>query len=167
MSNWFIALKVDPAGWFDALPATPEGVTLEHPSDLHVTLGFYGPNEAAARDGFEVAKRAFAACEAEFEGGCILGGAVTFMFTAPGRETLATLMRAIQDGSEAEKREPLPHVTLARLKRHRKRKDRDAANGWIAKITLTHTLRFTTLGLYTANKTGESKYALVASVVSA
>ncbi len=60
MSNWFIALKVDPVGWFDALPATPEGVTLEHPSDLHVTLGFYGPNEAAAREGFEVAKRAFA-----------------------------------------------------------------------------------------------------------
>ena len=40
MPNWFIALPVAGAGWFERVPATPAGVRRFIDSDLHMTVAF-------------------------------------------------------------------------------------------------------------------------------
>ena len=38
MANWFVALPVPTAAWFEALPEAPDDVRLFHPHDLHATV---------------------------------------------------------------------------------------------------------------------------------
>ena len=43
MANWFIAIVVDPTGWYpERVPPPPEGLTAFDPSDLHMTIAFLG-----------------------------------------------------------------------------------------------------------------------------
>jgi hypothetical protein len=53
MPNWFIALPVAGAGWFERVPATPAGVRRFIDSDLHMTVAF-PPTDASPLSGAPV-----------------------------------------------------------------------------------------------------------------
>lgn len=43
MANWFVAFKVDPGNWYGQLaPLLPQSLKIFHPDDLHMTIAFLG-----------------------------------------------------------------------------------------------------------------------------
>jgi 2'-5' RNA ligase len=162
MSNWFIALPVDPGTWFERVSDPPRGVRLFHPEDLHITVAFLGPV------GEERARRAFAWVTRWPTPPLLVQlGAVVPM----GRKTRPSALSAVlEQGAESaaagilavrdamadaaevprETRPALPHVTLARPGRNAEAGQRQLAMSWAASLDLgAPRIYLSELALYT------------------
>lgn len=145
MANWFIALPVPAAAWFDALPPAPDGVRPFHRDDLHATVAFLGAvGEARARRAFEALRvEAIPAREVSLgrivpmgpEGRWSALSAEVFD-AAPVTPALADLLEGPRDRARAsaevpaERRPMRPHVTLGRVRRRGGSGARKAGLAW-------------------------------------
>ncbi|MCP9928765.1 hypothetical protein [Cyanobium sp. CH-040] len=164
--NWFIALVVPPqAGWHRLTRPLPAGVHPFQARDLHLTLAYLGscdPEQAEAAwqalsnlkgEALQAAAgawRAFGPRWAPSAYGLTL---------ARGHEQAARLIgrwgpRARRAaGLAPERRDPLPHVTLARSSRRRAADLRLAMEGWMASAAVpARAAVLSELGLYTWNR---------------
>ncbi len=147
--NRFLALPVDPTGWFpEALGEVPEALRLLHPGDLHLTLAFLGPVAEAE------AVRAWEAACGTVPGAMTLQPGALEAMGPPHRWSALAAMADTRDGrvaswarehrgavqrsagATAEARPPRPHVTLGRL-RGRGHEAREEVLAWAASVDLT------------------------------
>ena len=161
-ANWFVALPVPAAGWFERVGAPPRGVRLFHPDDLHLTVAFLGAvSEEAARRGFEEA-RAFplGACEITLGPVVPMGNkrrpsALSARLLDGEREVARAITEvrdAISDAACAarEARPALPHLTVARPLRSATYAERTGALTWASSLDLgAPRVSLTCLALYT------------------
>ncbi len=163
--NFFFAFPLDGSFVLD-LPALPPSFRRFHPQDVHLTLAFLGGCGEAA------AERALLALEAALNDKPFSSIDVSLGRVVPmgpkreysalsallehGREQTETCIAALRDVvSEAalgrrEKREPKPHVTLARPQRRATEAARQAGLSWAAQLDLhTVSARLNRLALYT------------------
>lgn len=160
--NWFIALPVSPAVWFDEqVTPPPSGLRRFDPEDLHVTLAFLGGvGEAAARAAWAALPaldgpwsvrlghvramgnpRRYSALSAVFAEGAV---PVEAAMTRAGAVALAAA------GLPPEPRPALAHVTLARPGRRASEPERAAGLGWARGLgVLDVTLTLDRVALYT------------------
>jgi 2'-5' RNA ligase len=146
--NWFIALPVPAAGWFEQLVANPPlGVRRFHPDDLHLTIAFLGSvsPEAAAR-GFAAVKWPAATARVTLGEVVPMGpprrySALSAVLRAGARDvteaiaaTRAEVLRAA--GRPLEEREPRAHVTVARPQRQASGAQRAAGRRWAESLGL-------------------------------
>ncbi|MEM9174304.1 MAG: hypothetical protein AAGC67_03655 [Myxococcota bacterium] len=132
MANWFIALPVPAAAWFDALRPVPDAVRPFHPEDLHATVAFLGPcGEARARRAFAALAGAPIPARGLALGRIVPMGpprkwsALSAEATDARPETpaLADLLEGPRDVARAaadlpaERRPMRPHVTVGRVRR--------------------------------------------------
>lgn len=160
--NWFVALPVDPAGWYPARVADPPpGFRRFHPDDLHLTVAFLGGVDEAT------ARAAWAAAPAAPDFETTLGPVVPLGNPRQGYTALAATLesgrtavegwmgRAIAPmraaaGLAPERRPPLAHCTLARPGRRADAGDRRLGLDWAAALDLGGVrLRLDRLALYT------------------
>lgn len=163
-SNWFVALPVPAADWFEARVAAhpPPYVRVFHPEDLHLTVSFLG------RVGAEAALRAWELRGLWTQGavavtlGEVIGMGPPAHFSAlsallaGGREAVEDGMRACRDsmlraaGAPPEHRAIKAHLTVARPRRSATQAQRSAALAWAMHLAL-HGVGFTfqELALYT------------------
>lgn len=146
--NWFIALPVDPAGWFEArVRDPPGGVRRFHPEDLHVTLAFFGPcGEARATAAWEALTpplpRTAVSLGAVVPMGPPSRWSALSAELVEGRDAVEAAMAAWRDllcdlaGASREHRPPKAHVTLARPHRRASRDERDDALRWARALDL-------------------------------
>ena len=147
--NSFMALTVRAGSWLSMLPPAPQGTRLMGAADLHLTVAFLGGlAEARARHAFETlardpVERVFATL-----------GAVVPLGHPRRPSALSALVEGRTDSGQAldeairgwrdralvaaelapEERDPLPHITLARLGRSAVAR-RDGLD-WAARIDL-------------------------------
>jgi RNA 2',3'-cyclic 3'-phosphodiesterase len=125
VSNWFVALPVDPGRWFAQLPPPPHGVRSFHPDDLHVTIAFFGPvDEAGARRGFDALAWELGSLEVTLGEVVPMGSSRRpSAYSAVLREGRAAVEAAMGPareracaaaGVEPDRRPPKAHVTIAR-----------------------------------------------------
>lgn len=161
-ANWFVALPVPAAGWFERLGEAPPGVRLFHPEDLHLTVAFLGAvSEDAARRGFEQA-RAFPLAAREITLGPVIPmgnkrrpSALSARLIEGEREVAQAITQvrdAICDaaGAPRELRPALPHLTVARPLRSATYAERTSALAWAASLDLgTPRVSLTCIALFT------------------
>ena len=158
--NWFVAFPaLLPAL---ALEAPPTRVRLFAPEDRHLTLAFLGGcGEEAARAAWEAsAAVASGPIDATLGATRPLGNprrpsALTALLDR-GHDALAALLAAhagpVREaaGLAPERRDPLPHVTLARIQRKASGAQREEALRWAAALDVAGApLRVDRLALYT------------------
>jgi 2'-5' RNA ligase len=149
--NWFLAFPVD-GSFVRELPPLPPSFRLFHPSDVHLTLSFLGGCGEAA------ALRGLAALEAELARAPARGIDVSLGEVVPmgpkrqysalsalldrGRDETSQCIARLRDVvSEAalgrrEKRDPKPHITVARPQRRATESARSAGLAWAAGLNL-------------------------------
>lgn len=148
MPNWFIALPVTGAGWFDRIPDAPPGVRRFVQSDLHMTVAFLGGvEEARARAAFELATGwPLDPIEVGLGGVRAMGNprrayALSIVLEPPAPE-LVEAMAVVRTGmleragARQDARPPFPHITLARIGRRATVPERKQALAWAAAIDL-------------------------------
>jgi RNA 2',3'-cyclic 3'-phosphodiesterase len=162
--SWFIAFPFPYEAAILDLPPPPPGVRMIAAADLHLTLAFLGRCDA------ERAEKAFATVDptamdrvdVRLGGARLLGprGRATAIARTllEGAETLAGYIGAHRDGAlvaagaPADDRDPLPHLTIARIQRRAPREDRKRATSWIETIPRgSAPLRVEHIALYTGN----------------
>jgi 2'-5' RNA ligase len=178
VANWFIALPVPAAPWFDALPEAPGAVRPFHPDDLHATVAFLGAvGESRARRAFDALRgepiprrevllgrivpmgppRRWSALSAE-------------VFDAHERSpSIAELLEGPRDRGRAaadvppEGRPMRPHVTLGRVRRRSGPAARKAGLAWARSAgQIGATVVVDRLALYTRAKEADARtYAIV------
>lgn len=159
--NWFIALPVPAARWFDRVTGAPPGVRVFHPDDLHITIAFLGPVEQqAAESAFAEAPRWPAGpLEATLERIAALGNPrrphALAAHVGDGADSLNRAIAAVRRdmceraGATPDDRPPLAHVTLARVGRSARNAERKRALAWARDIELgSPRLRLSRLVLY-------------------
>lgn len=161
-ANWFVALPVPAAGWFERVGEAPRGVRLFHPDDLHLTVAFLGAvSEEAARRGFAEA-RAFPLRVREALLGPVVPmgnkrrpSALSARLLEGEREVaqaITTVRDAICDaaGAPRELRPALPHLTVARPLRSATYAERSSALEWATSLDLgAPRVSLTCVALYT------------------
>ncbi len=171
--NWFVACPVAAGDWFSACVAEPPpGVRVFHPDDLHLTLAFLGPVERGqAEAAFAAAsEQPPAPCQISFARVAPLGSrrrpSALSALLEQGREALALylsshanrLLAAASLSVEREGREPLPHVTLARLDRRADRSERAHAIAWAESLSLAEArVTLDRVALYCSAQTGSER----------
>jgi 2'-5' RNA ligase len=165
MPNWFVAFPIDAGDWFARLPSPPPGTRCFAPEDLHLTIAFLGAVDASR------AHAAFAALGREASPACdLVRGRVVPMGASRRPSALSALAELADpaDGSLAarlvpvrdaileaaalpgEGRDPLPHVTLARVTRRARAAERRAALDWVRSCDLRSAIvRVDRVALYT------------------
>ncbi len=174
--NWFVALPVRDPGWLEAIAPPPAGTRGFAPGDLHVTVAFLG------RVGRAAAYRAYA--ESRYwsvgttcarltrvvpMGGPRRGSALSALF-GDGREAIvAAIARArgpmlAAAGASPDDRDPLPHLTLARIARRATREERRRALAWAEQLPVAGLeVRLAEPALYTwAKERRERLFEIVA-----
>lgn len=143
-ANWFVGLRLpEPSGWIEVAAGLPSGVRRFHPSDLHITVAFLGACEE------EHALRAWQALEPRRHPPIPVSAARWLALGPPsapsafglglanGHQAVAALMASwgaealAAAGRAPDRREPLPHVTLARPTRRGGDGARTAMQQWI------------------------------------
>jgi len=160
--NWFIAWPCAPPELAPRLTGVPSGVRLFAPSDYHLTLAFLGPvDEATARATFARVDPAVAApLDVRLDRVRLMGhprrGTALAATLGLGGEALAERIgghrAALLEvaGARPDDRPPLPHLTVARIRRRASRPERRAALRWAEGLELgdvTH--RIDAIALYT------------------
>lgn len=165
MANWFIALPVPAAAWFEALPEAPDAVRPFHPDDLHATVAFLGAvGEARARRAFD-ALRATPIPRREIRLGRIVPMGPPKRWSALSAEVfdahaqtpaLADLLAGPRDRGRAaadvppERRPMRPHVTVGRVRRRKGGEARKAGLAWAQSVgEIGATVQVERLALYT------------------
>ncbi|HEU4405252.1 MAG TPA: 2'-5' RNA ligase family protein [Polyangiaceae bacterium] len=148
--NWFIALRVPAPDLRERLGAPPPGVRLIHPDDLHLTLAFLGDvDETRARAAWAERHRLAPLGPSQRLGfGAVVGlgnprrpSALSARLAEGDAEFRAAIARARDamndaSGSPREQRPPLPHVTLARVRRSAGPREHEAALAWARALDL-------------------------------
>lgn len=165
--NWFIALSVpartvDGDAWFPGrVGPVPPGVRRFVPEDLHLTVAFLGPvTPAQAEAAWGLARWGGGPVEASLGRVVPMGNprrpSALSATVSEGREPLVALLRALTGpllaaaGAPPERRDPLPHITLARPTRAATEAQRSAAIAWAGGIELGDVrVRLEELALYT------------------
>lgn len=175
--NWFIALAIAVPGLRERLGEAPPGVSLLHPDDLHLTLAFLGDvGEERARlawaERWRLTPLGPSAC---FDFGSIVGlgncrrpsalsaclGAGEARLCAAIAEVRGAMQGAA--GAEREQRPPLPHVTIARVRRSASEQEHGAALVWARGVDRSGLgARVEQIALYSAgNASGGRRYRSV------
>lgn len=178
MANWFIALPVPSAPWFDALPEAPDAVRSFHPDDLHATVAFLGAvGESRARRAFD-ALRGESIPRRQIRFGRIVPMGPPKRWSALSAEvfdayerspSLADLLEGPRDRGRAaadvapEPRPMRPHVTVGRVRRRSGAAGRKAGLAWAQSAGQIGSNVFVDrLALYTrAAETDARTYAIV------
>ncbi|MCU0685786.1 MAG: hypothetical protein MUF34_26690 [Polyangiaceae bacterium] len=148
--NWFIGLAVAAPGLRERLGEPPPGVSLLHPDDLHLTLAFLGDvgEERARLAWAERGRLGPLGPSTRFDFGSIVGlgnrrrpSALSACLGSGEAKLGAAIGRvrdAMQDaaGAERERRPPLPHVTIARVRRSASEQEHGAALAWARDVDL-------------------------------
>ena len=159
MPNWFIAIPVAPTGWFEPPVRTPpKGFRSTHPDDLHVTVAFLGPvQETRARAAWEALRWNVGPRSISLGKPITLGPPINYsalVITLADRaleQAIARCRDAVCSaaGVLADRRPPLPHVTIARPPKLATAADREAGLTWASQLELhTHQTTLDTLALY-------------------
>ena len=143
-ANWFIGLVVpEDAGWSEAATGLPAGMRRFHPRDLHLTVAFLGPcGPDRARDAWQsLARERHRPIQARADRWLALGnrrrpsafGLGLDQGHAPAAALMADWggMARAAAALPAERRAPLPHVTLAQPTRRGGDEARAAMAHWI------------------------------------
>lgn len=147
-ANWFIGWPLSVPGLDERLGEAPKDVRLFAANDLHLTLAFLGPVGAeragSAFDRLDVA--ALSRVDVSFGNVVVMGdpgkGTALAAELTDGGQTLTQQMRRDRDrllaaaGARPEGREPLPHLTVARIGRRATPAARRAALTWAAALDL-------------------------------
>lgn len=148
MANWFLALSIDPRGWYpDRVGDPPAGLRAFHPDDLHATIAFLGDvGEARARAAWEALawpQRTFAVELAEVAamGNARRYSALSVLIARGGRELEACMgerraAAARAAGIEHDARPPKAHITIARPSRSATKDQRHAGLAWAGSLRL-------------------------------
>lgn len=164
-ANWFLALPLPPAcGWERAALGAPQELRRLDPLDLHLTVAFLGACDATA------AWAAWAAAAplrqrpitATAGGWRAMGPAAApsayALLLDRGADALAALLASwgppalAAAGRPAERRRPLPHVTLLRPRRRDGQRLRGPMAAWMATAPLPgDPVTFREMALYTWN----------------
>jgi len=148
--NWFIALKVDPSDWYAELIAegAPRRVRTFAPEDLHSTIAFLGGvDEDIARAAWtRAAEDPPAAATVRFRAIEPFGNprrpSALSITLGEGGEPIVDYMRTHTNdileaaGRGPERREPRPHITIARPHRKARNKERRRAVEWAQGLPL-------------------------------
>lgn len=161
--NWFLGYPIKQSDWLDAILAdAPDELIRFSPEDLHLTLAFLGPvGEDKARRAWSIAESAPPKAvdvtfgEVKPFGRPSKPSAFSLTITR-GRPMLCDALRGLGDevreaaGLEPERREPRPHITVARPHRKASKEVRDAGIAWARGAAIPQTsLRLDKLALYT------------------
>jgi RNA 2',3'-cyclic 3'-phosphodiesterase len=161
LPNWFIAIPVADTRILEALPPAPSGLRVFAAADLHLTVAFLGAvGEARARAAFEAMDWPLAPREIGFGEVVPMGSPQRFSalsaLLTEGREAVESAMSFARGaafaaaGIDAERRPPVAHLSLARLRRHASDAEREAALAWARSIDLSGLrLRISGIALYT------------------
>lgn len=164
-ANWFLALPLPPSsGWERAVLDAPPELRRFDPRDLHLTVAFLGAcGESAAVAAWEVlAPLQQAALTATAGGWRAMGPAAApsayALVLDRGADALAAVLAGwgppalAAAGRPAERRTPLPHVTLLRPRRRDGQRLREPMAAWMATAPLPSTpVTFSEIALYTWN----------------
>ena len=145
------------------MPIAPPRVRVFGTDDLHLTLCFFGSVQAeAAQRAWQQVKRfdALRSVEGTFGEVRALGHprkpSALAAIVADGREAFCAMIleaRApllAEAGARFDDRAPLPHMTIARVRRRADGPERRAANGWMSTIDLRGArFQATEIALYT------------------
>src|SRR5687767_14263103 len=148
--NWFIGLSVLAPQLHERIGAPPPGVRLVHRDDLHLTLAFLGAiDEARARDAWAERHRLAPLAPSQPMGfGAVVGlgnprrpsalSARLVVGEAEFRDAIARARDAMHDaaGVAREQRPPLPHITIARMRRSATDREHRAALAWATSLDL-------------------------------
>lgn len=181
MPNSFIAFPVPASSWLMDLPPAPAGIRLLDSADLHLTIAFLGSiAEERARASFECltedpSDRIFARLGAVVPlGNPRHPSALSALVEGrtEGGDPIRDAIGALRDtalvaaGLPPDTREPLPHITLARI--GRKAIARAHALEWAARIDLTRIhVCLERIALYrTAREPGPRSFEILESVAA-
>ena len=148
--NWFIALPVPARDVGERLGAPPPGVRLIHPDDVHLTLAFLGAvDEEKARAAWAERRLLAPLGPAQpVSFGRVVGlgnprhpSALSAHVVAGEAElcdAIARVRDAMHDaaGVARERRAPLPHITLAHIRRSATAGERKNALAWADALDL-------------------------------
>ncbi len=144
--SYFVGFPFPYAGALGGLAPAPPRVRLFDPADLHLTLAFFG------RSGVDLARAGFAAVDASamepvevtLGGARLLGNprhpTAIARVLGVGADVLGRYVGAHRDralgaaGLGPEKRDPLPHLTIARIQRRATSADRVRAVAWLKTV---------------------------------
>lgn len=124
--NWFIALPVPADAWVNALTPLPPGARRLHASDVHVTVAFLGGvDEEHARAAWRVVETSPQRGPFTFRPGGVrpFGGRRPSAWSVVAADEAPELAAYIAEvrgpladaaGVPLDRRQPLPHATLAR-----------------------------------------------------
>lgn len=160
--NWFVGWTIDAPGVMDRLACPPERVRLFVPSDLHITLAFFGSVDAErARAAFSLVNPAdFRAISVVPTSLSLMGhpkrGTALAADIGQGRATLIDGMSRYRDallnkaGTALPQVDHRPHVTVARIGRRARDPQRSAALTWARAVDLDGLVfHVDRIGLYT------------------
>lgn len=161
--NWFVAFPVTAGDWLpDVTRKAPEGFRVFHPADLHITIAFLGAcgPEQARIAWNALAHRSHPPIDIQLGPLRPMGhprhpSAYAITLT-DGHEQTAQIMgqwrTAIADALQMllDERPPLPHITVARPKRKRRKEAKRLSETWMSQpISLSAQLQLNRVALYT------------------
>ncbi|HPB97537.1 MAG TPA: hypothetical protein PKW66_16580, partial [Polyangiaceae bacterium] len=159
--NWFIAIPIDPEGWFAPTPSPPDGIRLFHQEDLHLTLAFLGSvSEQQARAGWEALRWNLAPTTVTLGAVVPMGAPGRYSALSAtleqGRATIEQAIGACRDaicdaaGARRESRSPKAHITIARPSRNASDSTRAGGLRWAQRIDYHQpSVPLHTIALYT------------------
>ncbi len=180
MANWFIALTVDAPWWFENLEF-PEGARKFHPEDLHCTIAFLGSINLHQVEAAQTLLRSMRepSIECQFSSLMCLPSEKNFRALAVGlhdqQNLTSSIIRRYRDefhravGQQAETREVLAHVTLARPSRSCTRDQQSTIIHWMKQQHIPSTsLVLNSCALYTwADDRRERQFRIVEQIALA
>ncbi|CAM2008451.1 2'-5' RNA ligase family protein [Acanthopleuribacter pedis] len=162
-ANWFAAFPIDAGTWYAPLTATcPDTCRPFAPSDLHLTLAFFGHLTEAAVEAVQkhLSQLSIPAMGFQFDHVVLLPQATRFsamcLGLGRGGATVAAQMETHRDallataGLPPENRAALPHVTFARpIRKFKQQAQQDGADWSRALVVPDKEIQVKELALYT------------------